>query len=250
MIILNGVIFIENSIYKRFGIYGIMNKANGRVYIGKTGNSFGDRWDHHKALLRGGYHSNKEMQSDWNEFGEDQFEFFIVEEVDSIDVLDDLEKKCIAEHRESGSPYNIADGGTDGWSKGKHLSEETKRKIGEKNRVNMTGKKATEETKKKMSETHKKRMADMPDEQKAAAVAKAIETKSKMDLTWSDEQREKFSIMQRTRPNGSPFDIERIHLIRHMHENLGKSYREIAEELGMNRGTVYHIATYKRWAYV
>ena len=39
---------------------------------------------------------------------------------------------------------------------GKHLSEETKRKIGDRKRINMTGRKATIETKKKMSEVSKK----------------------------------------------------------------------------------------------
>ena len=35
------------------------------------------------------------------------------------------------------------------------LSEEAKRKIGEKNKINMLGKKLSDETKKKMSESHK-----------------------------------------------------------------------------------------------
>ena len=35
-------------------------------------------------------------------------------------------------------------------------SEEFKKTVGEKNKVNMTGKKASEETRKKMSESHKK----------------------------------------------------------------------------------------------
>lgn len=46
------------------------------------------------------------------------------------------------------------------------LSEEAKRKIGEKNRINMLGKKHSEETKQKMSEIHKEIMKSKEERQK------------------------------------------------------------------------------------
>lgn len=49
----------EDKIYNRIGIYGIKNVVNNHIYIGKTGVSFGDRWDSHRALLRGGKHFNQ-----------------------------------------------------------------------------------------------------------------------------------------------------------------------------------------------
>ena len=73
-----GWIDIE-SIYKIKGIYGIKNKINSKVYVGKTQVSFGDRWDNHKAKLRNNKHDNSHLQHSWNKYGESLFEFSIVE---------------------------------------------------------------------------------------------------------------------------------------------------------------------------
>lgn len=51
-----------NGLYHRNGIYGIKNLVTGYVYVGKTEVNFGDRWDCHKAQLRGNYHDNKNLQ--------------------------------------------------------------------------------------------------------------------------------------------------------------------------------------------
>ena len=70
------------DIYKQFGIYRITNILDGMSYIGKTGMNFGDRWDSHRSLLNSGSHFNKQLQNAWAEFGEDSFEFQIIESVD------------------------------------------------------------------------------------------------------------------------------------------------------------------------
>ena len=44
----------EDNIYFRIGIYGIRNLINGKIYVGKTGMNFGDRWDSHRSLLNNG----------------------------------------------------------------------------------------------------------------------------------------------------------------------------------------------------
>ena len=133
------------------------------MYVGKTGMNFGDRWDSHRALLRSNKHFNQYLQNAWNKYGEENFVFDILCEC-SVDELDELERAYIEKYRRDGRSYNIADGGEGGAFLGKHLSEETKRKIGEKNRINMTGKKASAETKRKMSESHNKRYAQWTDE--------------------------------------------------------------------------------------
>ena len=82
------------SIYKCIGIYGIRNKINGHIYVGKTGMNFGDRWDSHKSLLRNGKHFNLYLQRAWNKYGEINFEFIIIEECVAED-LDDTERYSI-----------------------------------------------------------------------------------------------------------------------------------------------------------
>lgn len=61
------------------GIYSIINKINGRQYIGSTHN-FKERKNNHFKSLRGNYKTtNKYLQQEFNEFGENNFIFKIVE---------------------------------------------------------------------------------------------------------------------------------------------------------------------------
>lgn len=120
--------------------------------------NFGDRKDCHFASLRGGYHINPHLQKSFNKYGEDNFEFIVLYQCNNNEdsnMVNELEKKYIKLYKDKKLAYNIGDGGDGGHNLGKHLSEETKRKIGDKNRINMTGRKATIETKKKMSESQK-----------------------------------------------------------------------------------------------
>lgn len=234
------------DIYKTFGIYRITNTINGKSYIGKTGMNFGDRWDCHRAQLNGGYHDNPHLQRSWNKYGADAFEFAVVEKVDDIELLNDLERMYIKQYREAGECYNINDGGDGGFLLGSHLSDETKRKIGEKNRVNMKGRKASAETRKKMSKSQKKRYESWTDEDRAEYGKRIAEYAS--GYKWSQESKDRFSKTQQTKPNGATLDVETVHLIRRLYEKEHKTFTQIGTMLGIPRHNVYMIATYRRWA--
>ncbi len=61
-------------------IYQIVNSVNGIVYVGET--TRGEiRWSEHLSDLRGNYHRNPHLQADFNEFGEDVFEWSIIQEL-------------------------------------------------------------------------------------------------------------------------------------------------------------------------
>jgi len=61
-------------------VYQIVNSINGRVYVGET--TVGElRWITHLSCLRGNYHDNSNLQADFNEFGEDVFEWSIIQEL-------------------------------------------------------------------------------------------------------------------------------------------------------------------------
>jgi len=234
------------DIYRTFGIYRITNKINGVSYIGETRNNFGDRWDCHRAQLNGGYHNNKNLQAAWNQYGANNFEFRILEETSDVESLDELEIKYIKQYADAGLAYNIASGGIHGGS-GLSMSEETKRKIGAKNRVNMTGRKASEETRRKMSESHKKRCANMTNEDRERVAELGRKNKGRK---WSDEARKNFSKAQQTRPDGSRYSIDEVREIRRLHEKCNKSYKEISKIMNIHVETVRSIATYRRWKYV
>lgn len=235
---------IKISIYKEYGIYGIKNKVNNKIYVGKTMMNFGDRWDCHKSQLRGRYHDNPHLQNSWNKYGEDNFEFIIIhncknnEDVDQVNLL---EIEYIKHYRDLGLSYNIHDGGDGGLLLGKHLSEETKRKIGEKNRINMTGRKASEKTKQKMSESHRKFYDAWTDEDRQRW-GKKMSEKNK-GYKWNDQSREKM----KDNKNGAKYTIEEVREIRRLYENENKTFLEISKITGIPKHTVYLIATYRRW---
>lgn len=65
---------------REMGVYQIKNEANGRVFIGASTNLNG-LWNKEKFMLGMGSHMNKELQKDWNQFGEDQFSYLVLETV-------------------------------------------------------------------------------------------------------------------------------------------------------------------------
>nr|DAI89480.1 MAG TPA: intron associated endonuclease [Caudoviricetes sp.] len=74
--------------FKQIGVYEIKNKINEKCYIGSTTMSFQKRLEHHRCLLRLGTHKNTYLQNAWNKYGEDNFEFNILEVVDKCCTLD------------------------------------------------------------------------------------------------------------------------------------------------------------------
>ena len=140
------------NLYKTKGIYGIINKINNKIYIGQTSVNFGDRRDIHYSKLRHDVNDNLELQNDWNVYGEQNFEFVILKELKEKKDLDKWEKYYIKIYKKKNLSYNIADGGKG--APGVILSEEAKRKIAAKNRINGIGRKASDETKRKMSLSH------------------------------------------------------------------------------------------------
>lgn len=60
------------------GIYKIVNLLNGKVYIG-SGLDIFRRWREHKNHLKAQKHHNVRLQRAWNKYGEDAFEFIVIE---------------------------------------------------------------------------------------------------------------------------------------------------------------------------
>lgn len=237
-----------DNLYYRVGIYGIHDKINNKIYVGKTLMNFGDRRDSHFSLLRNNKHNSKEMQKDWNEHGEENFEFIVLHDLVDGENINELEIYYIKEYRDKGLAYNIADGGDVGHLKGKHMPEETKRKIGEKNRVNMTGKKLSEETKQKMSKVHKERWNNFSEERKAE-IAEYF-GKSNKGRKMSPEAKQKLIEREHSCSNAATHTPEQIKEIRRLHEQEGKTNREIADMLGETVAYIGNITAYRRWKYI
>lgn len=68
------------------GVYSIMNITNNKVYIGSSVN-IRKRWGVHRRALRKGMHHNRYLQRSWNKYGEDNFIFNIIEELDDESLI-------------------------------------------------------------------------------------------------------------------------------------------------------------------
>ncbi|MFM8368948.1 MAG: GIY-YIG nuclease family protein [Chloroflexota bacterium] len=65
---------------KPAGIYQVKNMANGKMLLGSSLNLEGPL-NRHKFMLKIGSHTNKTLQADWNELGQNTFVFEVLEEV-------------------------------------------------------------------------------------------------------------------------------------------------------------------------
>lgn len=95
---------------QKSGVYIITNLINKKIYVGSSIN-IKLRWANHKSDLRRGTHRNKHLQRAWNKYGEENFNFKILEECDiegltreeAISKVQNLEQKYL----DSLNPYNI-----------------------------------------------------------------------------------------------------------------------------------------------
>lgn len=131
------------------GIYRITCTAGdvSKTYIGSTRQTFSRRWQGHRSALRNGCHHSRHFQNAWDKYGEQSFEFYVLEPVQFLEDLIDCEQKWIdiyqSHTRECG--FNLAPR-----ADGSCFSAETKAKIGRAS----TGRMPTAETRAKMSAAH------------------------------------------------------------------------------------------------
>jgi group I intron endonuclease len=90
------------------GIYKITNLNTGKVYIGSSVD-IKQRTSHHKRKLNDNSHINSRLQRDWNIFGEINFTFEVVEEVEEKIDLPIREKYYIEHYSSKGTVYNWSD---------------------------------------------------------------------------------------------------------------------------------------------
>lgn len=163
----------------RTGIYGIVNTATGKWYVGQA-EDIERRWAKHLYELRTGTHHSEKLQRSYEKHREDAFLFFVLEEC-PVDLLDDREVFWIAEKNSFSNGYNMTSGGggVRGWKmpeeargkissalkrnaywRGKKQPEELNRRrslalMGEKN--HNFGRSPSEETREKLRKAHKGR---------------------------------------------------------------------------------------------
>ncbi|MDP3987255.1 MAG: NUMOD3 domain-containing DNA-binding protein [Nanoarchaeota archaeon] len=259
------------------GIYYIKNILNNKIYIGSSIN-LETRFREHKNDLRNKNHHSYHLQQAWNKYGEENFQFGIIEE------CKEKVKKFIIQREqywldfyksyEKNSGYNIckiADSPL-----GTKRSEEDKRKMSESRKGRVAWNKGIpvrEETKLKISESLKKREWRMSEEHKE--ILRKIHKGKKLseeqrqkislnhhDITGennpmfgkhhSEETKEKIRSLAIGRFGGetsgaSKYNWEIINSIRSKYENENISQSELARLFNIPRSTIKNIVKYETW---
>ena len=100
--------------HRPMGVYQIRNTINEKVWIDSSVN-VPAKFNRYKLQLNAGSHPSKTLQADWNEFGEDAFEFELLEPLEprcdpnydhagDLECLEDLWLKKLEPYGEKG--YN------------------------------------------------------------------------------------------------------------------------------------------------
>lgn len=162
---------------KTYCIYCLINRINGKKYVGMTSQRLNNRWRRGK-----GYRGCEAIEQAFKEYGWENFEHIVLEEGLSFETACEEEKRFV---KELGcrypDGYNIDGGGR----RNRDIADRTKQKIGEKNR----GRKASEETRAKMSAAQKGRVVSKEAREKISAANKG--------RVFSEEARAKMSIAKK-----------------------------------------------------
>lgn len=103
------------------GIYAIHNTVSDKYYIGQS-QDIDNRWIKHRSSLKNNRHENSHLQHAYNKYGQENFEYIVVEECD-IQCLDEKEIMYIKKYDSYYNGYNQDFGGK-GCRGYKHTEEE------------------------------------------------------------------------------------------------------------------------------
>jgi group I intron endonuclease len=204
------------------GVYQIRNMVNGRLYVGSAVRIW-SRWTIHRRQLNRGTHHSVVLQRAWNKYGEDSFDFSVLEFCD-LDRLIEVEQSFI----DGLSPdYNIAPSA--GSQLGYRHSEESRAKMAEAARRtrNFTGKRHSEESKRRISEAKSgvSQKMDSVDKRTASIKARGV---------W---------------PSSRRFTEDQVRSIR---EQIASGVKQVAlcSLYGVSSGVISEISTRKAYGWV
>lgn len=135
------------------GIYCIENKINNKKYIGQS-IDIRKRWREHRTSLNNNKHHNKYLQRAWNKYGEENFDFYIIQNLpqDTIHIIYNIWEIYYIDEYKTQNPkygYNMTIGGEG--TVGHVVTDETRKKISETQK----GRKLTKEWIEHISQAHK-----------------------------------------------------------------------------------------------
>lgn len=131
------------------GIYCIKNLKNSKCYIGLSVD-VQHRWGNHRRLLKHNTHINKYLQNAWNKYGEENFEFSIIEKC-SVEDLPKREMYWIEKLDTFKKGYNSSLGGEGTF--GYKFTDEQRKKLSDSVKGRVRTSESIEKQKKTFQET-------------------------------------------------------------------------------------------------
>jgi len=113
---------------KIHSVYAIIHKASSRRYIGSATHTR-ERFNYHHRRLRANTHCNQYLQHAWNKYGEDAFDFVLLETIDDPRKLVLLEQKWLDRYQTYSRTYGFNICPVAGSPLGRKLTKEHKEKI-------------------------------------------------------------------------------------------------------------------------
>lgn len=148
-------------------IYKIINLVNSKFYVGSTTNQR-ERFRRHRILLRGNRHHSKHLQAAWNKYGEANFLFTVIEEIDAGANLQHAEDVWLKAHVGTEQCYN------------KGLYSDAPLRGGKKENHPRFGHAKTKKERDSISATLKAYYAEAPENHPRYGVEHTEETKAKI----------------------------------------------------------------------
>lgn len=181
------------------GVYSILHKDSGMVYIGSSVN-ISRRWKEHINHLNLNKHENPKLQNAWNKYGEKAFEFIILEKTEPIkEKILSVEQTYLDKFKSYERDLGFNFYRTAGSPQGNIWTEEQKVKLSEIRKKQfetqvgpMTGKKHSSETKEAMRKTHQELYDKLLKEGKLPPQTGSFK--------WSEEDKKKMSEERKGRP--------------------------------------------------
>jgi group I intron endonuclease len=252
---------------KGSGIYQILNKVNGKRYIGSSVN-LRKRENAHLWHLKKDLHFNKHLQRAWSLYGVKAFTFEVLEYVSDIELLISREQHYIDTLKPE---YNLLP--TAGSMSGFKHSEESRQKISkiqlarykdpkerEKTKEIHLGAKRSDETRQRISEAATLRFSDPKEREKikkAKLGKKPTEktlqnmSKSQMGRKHNEETKQKISEAQQGEKNhNTNLTEDDVRSIKTMLSENTITQREIAKRHGVSPHVVHFIKAGKSWSCV
>jgi len=169
---------LSKDIMKTSGIYKIINKINGKYYVGSSDNIY-KRYITHKNFLNNNNHINTILQNSWNKYGNTNFDFVIIEKVPKENLLITEQKYLNIAITERNKCYNICFDASSPM-KGRKHDEKTKELMSIKRRLQIRPP-CSQETKEKIKKSNSRTYEEI------YGVEKSKEKTNRQSVMWKGQ---------------------------------------------------------------